>query len=177
MPSSQANEALSAFTSQALCGVQIGLFRVANVQINASNGNIVNLKKAQLARYFNDCWRSLILRDDEFVVDTFKEINEYLPTESPLCIIHHVFRVCCLLLDQGAELPHIGTTGPRDGSNGAFVNLLRHSLRETYKAASAALFAEHFTMPEYVNHRCCGPKFHDLTSEDPNEKVFHVEGI
>lgn len=166
---------LVAFSTQAVTGIQMAVFRMTGTPPDSKDPNIGNLKVALFANYLNDCWKSLILQDDDFVVNSFQEIYNVLPSESPLCLIHKIMAVGQIFL-QVSEI-EFETSIPEDQrnhENPLYVNLLRGILETVYKEKLYECFDSLFSNNEFTLHQCSGPKFPQIIEEDPESPIFNV---
>jgi hypothetical protein len=152
------------FLAQSLTGVYMGLFRCAGISPSVRDAQTINFRKASLAQYYNGIWKSLILKDDEYVVTTFTKIHSVLVDESPLCLIHKFFAIGCFIFEN---VPINCST--MDHTNPASLPPLRALLNEILKSYSR----QALTPLIKADHKCDGPKFSTLSqTEDPNGPIF-----
>lgn len=164
-------DALSSFTGQGICGVQMACFRGQGIK----HTEMLEVKKGLFAHYLNQTWKSLILRDDEFITNTFNAIHAFIPNESPLCLIHKIFQIGCICLLEPVMMGSSTPAAQQIPSNQPYVDTLRSILLASYGASSRQLFVRFYTAPEAATHVCTGPKLQNLHQEDPNEVIFKVE--
>lgn len=166
---------LGSFCAQSVTGVQIGMFRAAGIDPFSEDENIQAFKQQSIARYLNDCWRSLILQDDEFVTNTFQKLYNLVPNESPLCLFHKVMVVACTILNERPEIGFSTPPAERVPSNVGYVDCFRNVLSHCYKEAAKTKISELYSAAEAIAHQCSGPKFPDIPNENPNELIFSFE--
>ena len=167
-PSAVLLDVLCGFTAQAATGVTMAFWRGRGIPYDSANH--VNMKHAALASYLNDCWKSLIVGDDEYVTETFQKLSVELPNESPLCLIHKVFAVGSYIISNP---PPIGSSTPKEQrvpSNAAYTDCLRNMLSGISKDIAGELFKNLFENEQ--EHHCSGPKLANIHQEDPNEPIF-----
>src|SRR5690242_14733474 len=141
---------------------------MACYRMNLKHDEQIELKKAFFARYLNMTWKSLILKDDTFINDTFATIHTFLPQESPLCMIHKIMQFGCACLDTPLQ---IGISG--DPSTKAYLDTLRPIINAAYTQNSKRMFMILYKQPH--EHNCTGPKLQNLSQENPEEPIFRVD--
>lgn len=133
--------------------------------------SVIPAKQVLLANYLNDTWRSLILRDDQYIVSVFDRIHRDIPSESPVCLVHKIFSVGCALLQLKPEIAVSTPPERRLPSNAAYVNALRSLLLKLGELKARELLEPFFKR----EHACTGLRYEDLKRENPDEAFFSVE--
>lgn len=158
------------FASHAYVGAQISLFRDCGLPYDCIDPKSLKVKEVSLGKYLNHCWKSLIVKDDPHLIETFIAIQKKLPNESPLCIIKTIYKVG---LEIFANPPIIGSSSSkskRSHKNRAFVDTLSQMLYRIYKDECFTQFSKIID----ENHRCDNqnPSFDSLSSFDPDVRIF-----
>lgn len=151
---------LSKFTAQTVTGVQISAF----TQLAISYDKYTDVKELLLVTYLNDCWQSLILKKDKYVVKTFYKIHKYLPDVSPLCMFHIIKEMASQCLQKKLEIGFSIPPKNRIPTNEAFVNTLRNILGQIYENISGDMIKSYL---DKHTHECTNAKIgaiHDLES-------------
>eukprot|EP00771_Trimastix_marina_P001755 gnl/Trimastix_PCT/2848.p1 GENE.gnl/Trimastix_PCT/2848~~gnl/Trimastix_PCT/2848.p1 ORF type:complete len:171 (+),score=9.23 gnl/Trimastix_PCT/2848:84-596(+) len=150
------------FLTQAFSGPIIAFKRLISVgRIDAippeAYGNIM---RAQLANYFNGCYKSLLKDDDDYVTTTFKKWEEH----SPICLLHIFMALAQKILPT--EEPFPGNPGGIDATRELVHGVLRAQLGE-----------ELGDVQKYFGHHCTGPNILAMREEwesqgRPDEDFF-----
>jgi hypothetical protein len=138
------------FISETILGHERGLYRAGiPVSRNVILGAAMN--------YLNGCYKSLILKDDEYVVQKFKEMTD-LVGHSEVCLINIIMQIL-QLTHMSLDRTKIDTTSV-------------DTLETTVKAEVGRIitpFKE--KLAEGLAHVCHGEKIEDC---DPNEPLFYA---
>lgn len=117
------------------------------------------MRKVHFAIYLNDIWKSMILRDDEYVTGVFDQVHEDIPEESPQCLIHKLFAVGCMLLEARWAIS--------DGDLETVRGVLCQSNTEMAVSILGTLYA--------TPHECTGIRYEELSKQNPDEPFFQMK--
>ena len=140
-----------AFISETILGHERGLYK-AGIPVSAP------IIQVATANYLNTCYKSLIVKDDAFVLGKFREMTELIG-HSEVCLINIIAQIM-MAVHMNLDRSKIDTTSVEtvDISVKTEVSRIFDPLRETvYKSLS---------------HECHGEKIEDC---DPNEPLFQIK--
>lgn len=117
-----------------------------------------NVLKLSTANYFNTCYKSIILKDDPYVVEWYNKFWMYCD-HSPVCLTHILFQLVCYVQEQ-VDYQILDYSS---------LDKFRSSSKEQIQLITFILKKE---VIKLVNHECHGEKLEDL---DPNVPLFITE--
>ena len=155
----QLTKSVCDYLVQAVCGMHMAVYRRFNLMPGEDSGN---MKVGMFAHYLNNCFRSLIVEDDPFVVESFTKIFVQMPEESPVCFFHVLFALGKILLDRADEY-QFPSSDPE-------VDALREMLMTGIEMQATDLVRK--WVDELSGHSCTGIPFERICEEDPDQPFF-----
>ena len=153
------------FCTETIKGHESGFYKtVTNTSMlpltrdDLKTDKMYNIITLSAINYLNICYKSLILKNDPYVINKFKEMTDIF-THSEVCLLN----IICMLLMK----VHTGLDRK---------NLDIASYEKYMKSLTVEI--DLLTSPQYnmllqnVNHVCTGE---DITTCNPNEPMFHAK--
>jgi hypothetical protein len=140
-----------AFVSETIYGHERGLYR-AGVPVS------IGIIQFSAMNYLNGCYKSLILKDDEYVMTKFSEMTDLIG-HSEVCLINIIMQIMVGVHTQ-LDRSKIDTT-------------TLETLSLTVQAETARVIAPLKELVyKCISHECHGEKIEDC---DPNEPLFFAK--
>ena len=149
------------FAAQSIADVQTLIFQTCGYKYDDVSEESLTQKYFHLADYFNKCWKSLILKNDE-------KIHRNLSNESPSCVLKVNLDLSLDVLNDVPTIESSTKKSQRTPSNTKYVNTLNRMLKQFYKDI---LFVNYQIIFK-PDHVCPRPRLDSLINEDPNVALF-----
>lgn len=133
------------FTTQCITGTYMSYYRIYK------KFNIKTTFISGICIYLNMCYKSLILKDDPFVVENFKKMQNH----SPNCLLNIIFKIAKVIIEK-YDFTYL---------ENQYINSIRNSIRNKIKD-------DIIDSCFFLAHECSGPK--DISNEDPNKPFFEM---
>ena len=156
------------FTANTLTGQLSGLWKqlfkknIPNEKIATEiKTDYINFLKMSLVHYMNLCCRSLILQNDQYVINAFSEMRE---------VMHHGYR--CLLNIVFARIIFLISELP------SFINVIQFDktqwrLINSIEIMKDVLNKSNQPLIQSISHTCSSYE-EDITKWDPKKDMFHI---
>ena len=139
------------FVAETICANEIGFFRTGI----AVTANTIQLTAAN---YINVCYRALILKNDDYVLNVFKEMTD-LTGHSEICLLNTIIQI----------LVPVHLSLDRTKFNRCSITTLESSVRLEIVRVIGPLLKDIQTM---VSHECHGES---IDTCDPTEPLIAIE--
>jgi hypothetical protein len=157
------------FAAQAIADAQTTIFKTRGYKYDDLSEESLTEKYDYLANYLNKCWKSLILRDDQKMINTFSRIHQHLSNESPICILKLILDISLNVMNDVPIIASSSKRNKRTAQNTNYVNTLNGMLKTIYKDILFINFQQIFK----PSHDCPNPKLDILhITEDPEIPLF-----
>jgi hypothetical protein len=156
-------EEFKTFCINTICGQESGLYKsiylykekITDID-NIRSDTIKILLQHTLASYLNSCYKSLILKNDTYVIDSFNKIKK-TKNHSEICLLNIMFVVVrSAILD-------VDRHKFSDVTYGNFM----FSMKKEYE-----IYFNSLDFDKLLDHECSGEKIENC---DPNEKLFFIK--
>jgi len=160
---------IDTFATNTLTGQLSGLWKVLLTKNHIPNEKIaseikntyINFIKISLVEYMNLCCRSLVLHNDQYVINAFSEMRD---------VMHHGYR--CLLNIVFARIISLVSDLP------SFIDLIQFDktqwrLVNSIEIMKSALDKSNQPLIQSISHTCSSYE-EDITTWDPKKDMFHI---
>ena len=162
-------QALHEFTTQAVAGAVMAIYRVQKGKIPSQGFQQICLK--MVVQYLNVCWMGLLKADDPFILTCVDGMSQ--GQHSPICVVQAVFAVAKAVVPKTTpQVPAIAGEQPSDQETQQF----RQQVTTEIAASASQFLASH----DPFDHTCAGPALETIRMDwkeagAPDHAFFQIK--